>query len=172
MRLSRMLGHDLRWVDKVYLFGGWPVFHAEGPIVLGRNCRIRGGPARTHLTTRPNGRIEFGADAGISFGGVIYSEKLVTIGDRSSVGPYVTIFDTSFHPVDEGGETKTAPIEIGRNVWIGRHVMILPGVRIGDHSVVGSGAVVSREVPPRTLVAGNPARPVRKVTASDDWQRI
>jgi acetyltransferase-like isoleucine patch superfamily enzyme len=84
----------------------------------------------------------------------------------------VTIFDTNFHPLGKGEEVRSGPVEIGRNVWVGRHATILPGVTIGDHSVVAAAAVVVRDVPPRTLVAGNPARPVREIEAPDDWQRI
>ena len=53
------------------------------------------------------------------------------------------------------------PIMIGDNVWIGAAAVILPGVTIGNDSIVAAGAVVSRDVPPRTLVAGVPARPIR-----------
>ncbi len=108
---------------------------------------------------------------GINFGSEITAECLVTVGDRTRIGPFVTIYDTSFHAVNEGEETKIAAVEIGSNVWIGRQAMILPGVTIGDHSVVASGAVVTRDVPPRTLVAGNPARVVGEVRAADDWWR-
>ncbi|HEY2334427.1 MAG TPA: acyltransferase [Solirubrobacterales bacterium] len=172
LRLSRMLGNDLRWTGKLYFYEGWPIFRAKGPIVMGRDCRMRGGPVRTRLTTSPSGRIELGVNVGIGFGGEIYSDRLITIDDHSSIGPYVTIYDTSFHSVDEGSEVKRKPVEIGKNVWIGRQVIILPGVRIGDHAVVGSGSVLSRDVPPRTLVAGNPPKVIREVTASDGWQRM
>jgi acetyltransferase-like isoleucine patch superfamily enzyme len=167
-----MLGHDLRWTGKLYFYEGWPILRAKGPIVMGRDCRMRGGTVRSRLTTGPDGRIELGINVGIGYGAEIFAEKLVRIGDRASISAHVTIYDTSFHPVDEGEEVRTAPVEIGRNVWIGRQVIILPGVTIGEHSVVASGSVVSREVPPRTLVAGNPAKPVREVTASDGWQRM
>jgi acetyltransferase-like isoleucine patch superfamily enzyme len=133
---------------------------------------MRSGPVRTRLNTGPNGRIEFGVNAGTGYGVEIFSETLVKVGDHASISAFVTIYDTSFHSVDEGEEVRTAPVEIGKNVWIGRQATILPGVKIGDHSVVASGAVVSREVPPRTVVAGNPAKPIRDVTASDDWKRM
>lgn len=133
---------------------------------------MRSGPVRARLTTGPEGRIELGVNVGVGYGVEIFSETLVTIGDRGSISAFVTIYDTSFHSVSEGEDVRTAPVEIGRNVWIGRNATILPGVKIGDHSVVASGAVVSREVPPRTVVGGNPAKPISEVTASDDWQRM
>jgi acetyltransferase-like isoleucine patch superfamily enzyme len=167
-----LFGNDVSWSGKLYFHKGWPILKAQGPIVLGPDCRMRSGPVRARLTTGPNGRIEFGVNVGTGYGVEIYSETLIKVGDRASISAYVTIYDTSFHSVDEGEEVRTAPVEIGRNVWIGRNATLLPGVTIGDHSVVASGAVVSRDVPPRTVVAGNPAKPVREVKASDDWQRM
>ena len=127
---------------------------------------------RTRLIARPGGRIELGTRVGINFGSEIYSEHLVRIGDDVAIGPHTTIYDTSFHPVGEGDEVTFGPVVIGTNVWIGRQVLILPGVTIGDHSVVASASVVTRDVPPRTLVAGNPARAVREIEAGDDWRRL
>jgi acetyltransferase-like isoleucine patch superfamily enzyme len=60
---------------------------------------------------------------------------------------------------------------LGDNVWIGRAAIVLPGVTIGDHSMVAAGSVVTKDVPPRVVVAGNPAKVVREITASDEWRR-
>ena len=62
-------------------------------------------------------------------------------------------------------------MRIGSNVWLGRGAIVLPGVTIGDHAVVAAAAVVARDVPPRTVVAGNPATSLRTLEASDDWRR-
>jgi acetyltransferase-like isoleucine patch superfamily enzyme len=172
LRLARARGQDIEWSGGPLFYEGWPIFRAEGRISLGDDCRLRGGPVRTRLITRPEGRIVFGDRVGVNFGSEITSECLVTIGDDTALGPYVTIYDTSFHAVSEGEDVKSAPVAIQSNVWVGRQVLILPGVTIGDHSVVASYSVVSRDVPARTLVAGNPARPVREVSASDGWRRM
>ncbi|MCW2988515.1 MAG: maltose acetyltransferase [Solirubrobacterales bacterium] len=172
LRLCRARGQELQMTGRPYFYEGWPIIRAEGPILLGEECRLRGGPVRSRFVARSSGRIEIGAHAGFNFGAEVYSELGITIGDYSSIGPFVTIYDTSFHPVDEGGKVHAAPVEIGENVWIGRQVLILPGVTIGEHSVVASGAIVTRDIPPRTLVAGNPARPLREVKASDGWRRM
>ena len=66
---------------------------------------------------------------------------------------------------------KAAPVTIGRNVWIGTRAIILPGVTIGDHSVIGAGAVVSRDVPDRAVVVGSPARIVSRFECADNWKR-
>ncbi|HEV7483463.1 MAG TPA: acyltransferase [Solirubrobacterales bacterium] len=172
LRLARARGGELRWAGKPFFKEGWPIFQIDGPIDLGSNCRFRGGPVRTRLITRSGGRIVFGDAVGINFGVEILAEHLITIGDGAAISPHVTIFDTNFHPLGEGDEIKGGPVAIGANAWIGRQALILPGVTIGDHSVVASGAVVTHDVPPRMLVAGNPARTVREIDASDGWRRL
>jgi acetyltransferase-like isoleucine patch superfamily enzyme len=172
LRLARARGRELRWSGRPFFFEGWPIFQTEGPIELGQNCRFRGGPVRTRLITRAGGRIVLGKAVGVNFGVEILSERLITVGDHTAISPHVTIFDTNFHPLGDDEEIKGGPVAIGDNAWIGRQALILPGVTIGDHSVVASGAVVTREVPPRTLVAGNPARPVREISAADGWHRL
>jgi acetyltransferase-like isoleucine patch superfamily enzyme len=91
----------------------------------------------------------------------------VSIGDRCLLSD-CELVDNTFHnldptrrhdPPDEG---TRAPIEIGENVWIGAHALILKGVRIGRDSVVGAGAVVREDVPDRVVVIGNPQQIVKK----------
>ena len=65
----------------------------------------------------------------------------------------------------------TKPIHIGSNVWLGSGAMVMPGVTIGDHAVVGASSIVTHDVPPRCFVAGVPATVVRELKASDDWRR-
>ena len=175
LRLARARGGELSWRGKPFFNEGresWPIFQIDGPIDLGSNCRFRGGPVHTRIITRSGGRIEFGDAVGINFGVEILAEHLITVGDGAAISPHVTIFDTNFHPLSEGDEIKGGPVAIGANAWIGRQALILPGVTIGDHSVVASGAVVTHDVPPRMLVAGNPARAVREIKATDGWRRL
>lgn len=89
----------------------------------------------------------------------------IDIGDEAMLGPDVSLI-TSGHPVapsERRHGITAAPITVGRNVWIGASAMILQGVTIGDDAVVAAASVVTRDVPARTLVAGNPARVVRKL---------
>ena len=89
----------------------------------------------------------------------------IDIGDRVMIGPRVTL-TTAGHPVDpERRRTgiTSAPITIESDVWIGASATIVPGVTIGHDSVVAAGAVVTRDVPPRTLVGGNPAKLIREL---------
>ncbi|WP_129336613.1 sugar O-acetyltransferase [Cellulomonas endophytica] len=90
----------------------------------------------------------------------------IRIGADCQIGPNVQLL-TPTHPVDP--EPRRArleaaqPITIADNVWLGGGVIVCPGVTIGENSVVGAGAVVTRDVPPNSLAVGNPARVVRSI---------
>ncbi|WP_417217057.1 DapH/DapD/GlmU-related protein [Arthrobacter sp.] len=88
----------------------------------------------------------------------------ITIGDDCLIGHNVVIA-TLNHDVAPGrrADMHPAPVWIGRNVWIGANATILPGVTIGDDAVVAAAAVVTRDVPARSVVVGSPARVVRSV---------
>ena len=94
----------------------------------------------------------------------------VTIGDDVMFAPNVSLY-TVGHPVDpdlrrEGWE-QAEPIVIGNNVWIGGSAVILGGVFIGENSVIAAGSVVTKDVPPNSLVAGVPAKVIRPITVAD-----
>ncbi|OYD46800.1 maltose O-acetyltransferase [Sphingobacterium cellulitidis] len=94
----------------------------------------------------------------------------VIIGDNVMIAPNVSLF-TAGHPVDavlrvEGWE-YAMPIEIGDNVWIGGNTVINPGVKIGANSVIGSGSVVTKDIPDNVVAAGNPCKVIREINARD-----
>lgn len=87
------------------------------------------------------------------------------IADDAMIGPNVSLI-TSGHPVEPSQRREfviARPIAIGRNVWIAAGATIVGGVTVGENSVVAAGAVVTRDVPPNTLVGGNPARVIRSI---------
>ncbi|KAF4550053.1 Acetyltransferase-like protein 2 [Elsinoe fawcettii] len=92
---------------------------------------------------------------------------LVTIGDRVMLGPNVSIFAAT-HEVEVESRRKnieyTKPVVIGDDVWIGGHVVILPGVTIGDGCTIGASSVVTKDIPAWSVAMGQPARVVKKVT--------
>lgn len=93
----------------------------------------------------------------------------IEIGDDVLIGPRVSLI-TSGHPLDPTQRRRqivAAPIVIQRNVWLGAGAMVLQGVTVGEDSVVAAGAVVTRDVPSGTLVAGVPAQVVRPISADD-----
>ncbi|WP_026564919.1 sugar O-acetyltransferase [Bacillus sp. UNC41MFS5] len=89
----------------------------------------------------------------------------VRIGQNCMIGPNVGIY-TAGHSTEPKGRNKSGyaiPIRIGNDVWIGGSCVILPGVTIGDHSIVAAGSVVTKDVPTNTIVAGNPAKILKNI---------
>ncbi len=88
----------------------------------------------------------------------------IEIGDHTLIGHQV-VFATINHDVrpEERASMSFRPIHIGKNVWIGSHATILPGVSVGDGAIIGAGAVVTKDVPSRAIAVGVPARVVRYI---------
>ncbi len=111
-------------------------------------------------------KLKIGNDVGIS-GGTICAASEVSIGDFTMMGANVTIADTDFHPLlpenrrYSGEGILSAPVIIGRNVFIGAGSFILKGVRIGENSVIGASSVVTRDIPANVIAAGNPCKVLR-----------
>ncbi|MCB2155674.1 sugar O-acetyltransferase [bacterium] len=111
--------------------------------------------------------IELGDRFFANYGCVILDCGWVRIGNRVMFGPGVHLYGAT-HPIDP--EERLAGVESGRsitiedNVWVGGRTVINPGVTIGKNSVIGSGSVVTRDIPPGVLAAGVPARVIRAVT--------
>jgi maltose O-acetyltransferase len=108
--------------------------------------------------------IRLGRNVFINYQCVFLDCALIEIGNHVQIGPAVQLY-TAIHPLDpavrRSGLESARPIRLGNDVWIGGGAVVLPGVTIGDRGVVGAGAVVVRDVPPDTVVVGNPARVVR-----------
>lgn len=113
----------------------------------------------------------------ISFGDLFYANHNLTIldaakvtfGDSVFIGPNCGFY-TSGHPLDapqrNEGLEYAKPINIGNNVWIGGNVVVLPGVTIGDHSVIGAGSIVTKDIPPHVLAFGNPCQVIKEIPQS------
>ena len=114
--------------------------------------------------------IEVGENFFANYNFIVLDGNYVRIGDNVWIAPNVGIYAAG-HPLDVedriGGEEYAFPVTIGDNVWIGGSVTIIGGVTIGRNAVVAAGSVVIRDVPPDTLVAGNPARVIRKLGPAD-----
>lgn len=146
-----------------------------GNIRIGQHCRIFG-----RLESQGNGRITIGAHTCVYLRTVIGSVSSITIGNCVVISNHVHIFDNNNHPTspairhrmcEEGFEgdawkwkhAASAPIVIEDDVWIGEYAAIMKGVTIGKGSIVAAHAVVTKDVPPCTIVAGNPARVVKEI---------
>lgn len=141
---------------------------------VGRACRIRGHFA----LERPGASVVIGSNTFIGASTFSVAES-VTIGDHVMIAWGATILDHGSHPVnfthrkndpemalrDEKNWdfVKIAPVRIDSKAWIGLNAIILCGVHIGEGSVVAAGAVVTKDVAPWTVVAGNPAQPIRSI---------
>lgn len=101
-----------------------------------------------------------------NFNCVILDVALVTIGDDVLLGPNVSLFTVN-HVLDPKGRKQgleyAKPITIGNNVWIGGNVVILPGVTIGENSVIGAGSVVTKDIPANVIAVGNPCKVVKEI---------
>jgi acetyltransferase-like isoleucine patch superfamily enzyme len=114
-----------------------------------------------HTDTGRN--LRFGRNVFVNHGCTAMDLGGIDIGDDVMIGPNVQLI-SSGHPLDPETRRRSitvAPVRIGRGVWIAAGATVLQGVTVGDDAVVGAGAVVTKDVPPRTLVAGVPARVVR-----------
>lgn len=108
--------------------------------------------------------ITVGARTFINYNFAALDVAPITIGDDVQIGPNVQLL-TPTHPLAAGPRRDkleaAKPISIGNNVWLGGGVIVLPGVSIGENTVVGAGAVVTRDLPANVVAVGNPARVVR-----------
>lgn len=125
-------------------------------------------------TLTSNATIFIDDGSGLS-GATICAAQSIRIGKRCGFGVNVSVYDTDFHPLDPQQrreqtsikEARCNSIEIGDDVWIGANALLLKGSILGEAAVVGAGAVVSGQVEPYTIVAGNPARVVRKIAKNE-----
>lgn len=125
------------------------------------NFKIAGGGS---VVVGPAGHLDLKGGIGINNRGTLACFERITIGIDAHIGPEVLIRDSDSHTTGEG-RTPTQPIMIGDRVWIGARAIILKGVTIGEGAVIAAGSIVTKDVEPNTLVAGNPARFIRAA----DW---
>lgn len=114
--------------------------------------------------------IEIGENFFMNVNGVILDGAKVTFGDNVFIAPNCGFY-TAGHPLDAGqrkqGLEYAYPITIGNGVWIGAHVCVMPGVTIGDNTVIGGGSVVTKDIPANVVAVGNPCRVILAITEAD-----
>ena len=152
----------------------------EGPsgnIMIGNHCTIG-----AEFIALFGGKITVGDNTYIGQGTSLQAKENITIGNNVIIANNVLLIDNNNHPVDpqkrlemsacadfmrdekwSWKDAASAPIVIEDNVWIGRDVRIMKGVTVGKGSVVALGAIVTKNVPPYTVVAGNPAKVVKQL---------
>lgn len=135
----------------------------NGRISIGPRLRVRAVPWATELVANRGGLLEIGESTFINGGVSISASSHVRIGSRCQIGPGVLIMDNDFHVAgDPGQQPLSRPIEIGDRVWIGAKAIVLKGVTIGEAATIAAASVVTSDVPARAVVAGVPARVIRR----------
>ncbi|ARY90248.1 MULTISPECIES: sugar O-acetyltransferase [Lacticaseibacillus] len=114
--------------------------------------------------------VHFGSGIYANFNLTLVDDTHIYVGDRTMFGPNVTLV-TATHPIDpslrEQGYQYNKPIHVGRNCWFGANVTVMPGVTIGDNSVIGAGSLVTHDIPANVVAFGSPCRVVREITDDD-----
>ncbi len=157
-------------------FYGIPVMvrMIDSKIRIGRNCSFRSdfssnlvGVNRKCLITtlRRNSEILIGDNSGFS-GTVIAAAGSIRIGKNVLCGANTTITDFDWHgimPDKRNVPDEAKPVVIGDNVWVGLNTVILKGVTIGENTVIGANSLVTRDIPPNVIAAGNPCRIIKEL---------
>ena len=148
---------------------GRPRIENLGRMEMGRHILLRSVNVPVELATGPEGVLRIGDGVRLNYGVSIAAQQEVVIGHRARIGPYVMIVDSDFHdPYLRSRRPPARPVIIEDDVWIGAKASVLRGVRVGRGAIIGTGAVVTRDVEPFTIVAGVPAR----VVATLDCERF
>jgi acetyltransferase-like isoleucine patch superfamily enzyme len=153
-------------------FARWPLHgnvleaFREGRLEIGAHTLLE---PDVWLTASEEGRIRIGSGTFLNIAVMVASVELVEIGDHCMFanGCFVTDgshrFDDPHKPVPWQGFDSKGPTRVGDNVWCGAHVVITSGVTIGERCVIGANSVVTRDLPPRSIAAGVPAKVLREV---------
>lgn len=165
---------------------GLPVIrvHKTGHMQIGRRFRINNGRQHNQIGRQQpcyfivgnSARLIIGDNVAMS-GVAVVALLEVSIGNNVKIGGNTVIYDSDFHSLDfrirqddrrDIAERKNQQVRIGSDVFIGAHSIILKGVNIGDRAIIGSGSVVTKNVPENQVWAGNPARFVRALEENDE----
>lgn len=114
--------------------------------------------------------VHFGKKVYANFNLTLVDDTHIYVGDYTMFGPNV-VLATAAHPIlpelREKGYQYNAPIHIGKNCWLGAGTIVLPGITIGDHSVIGAGSIVTKDIPSHVVAVGNPCKVLRKIDEKD-----
>ena len=164
-------GKNFVVIGKIFVHG------VRGRISFGDNCRVfsdqlinpTSGVNHSHFNIAKEGRIKIGNGVGMSHVNIVSWDN-IEIEDNVFIGSGVKIWDTDFHSLEYTKRLKSpdpgvkhAPIKIKEGAFIGACAIVLKGVTIGKHSVIGAGSVVTKSVPDNEIWAGNPAQFIRKI---------
>jgi len=133
---------------------------------IGENCCIL-SPLHANWGGK---HVHFGKNVFANFNLTLVDDTHIYVGDCTMLAPNVTLAAAT-HPISpalrEKGYQYNLPVRIGKNCWLGAGVIVLPGVTIGDNTVVGAGSVVTKDLPDNVVAVGNPCRVLRPITEHD-----
>lgn len=134
---------------------------------IGENCHIE-PPLHANWAGH---FVSLGNNVYINFHLTLVDDTYIDIGDYTMIGPNVTLA-AGTHPISPQLRQKASqynlPIHIGKNVWLGAGVIVLPGVSIGDNSIIGAGSIVTKDIPANVIAVGNPCHILRSITKEDE----
>ena len=181
-KLNRVGGRLVSYKRSIFILHKTSSIQLIGSLFTNANC-IKGNGRSTivrldknaSLRTKGNFSIYYDGDIIVFEDGVlelgsgfcnsnvkIRCKNKISIGNNVAISHDVTIMDSDAHRMDYEGYEMTKPITIGNNVWVGSRAMILKGVNVGDGAIVAAGAIVTKDVPPNTTVAGVPAKVIKQ----------
>ncbi len=133
---------------------------------IGENCYIE-PPLHANWGGK---HVHFGKNVYANFGLTLVDDTHICVGDGTMFGPNCVIA-TAGHPIDSELRERqlqyNIPVHIGKNCWLGAGVLVMPGVTIGDNSVIGAGSVVTKDIPANVIAVGNPCRVLREIGEHD-----
>ena len=169
-----LLNEQLHTLEKLYEFNATRPLEQEKRQKLlkemfaeiGENCYIE-PPFHANWAGR---HVHFGKGVYANFNFTCVDDTHIYVGDYTMIGPGV-ILATASHPVlptlREKAYQYNLPIHIGKNCWLGAGVIVLPGVTIGDNSVIGAGSIVNKDIPANVVAVGSPCRVIREINEND-----
>ena len=150
-------------VGKFISVNGKPLIKNQGKIYLGDEVRLWSSVSQAKIFVEPGGILRVGQNTRLNGCHISVLEQ-VTIGKDVRIAPEVYIIDGDFHDVaDHFARGKSSPIVIEDDVWLSYRCTVLKGVTIGKGAVVATGAIVTRDVPPYSVVGGIPAKIIRTI---------
>jgi acetyltransferase-like isoleucine patch superfamily enzyme len=175
LRLTRVAWTSFRyrWMHRCVgpntVVGEGTVMINGANIEIGSDCLLKD---RVYLRAGLEGKILIDDYAALNSFVQMYGHGGIKVGKHTQIGPN-TVMTTTGHDYEATNlETEFSGITIGERVWIGANCTILGGVTIGDQAVIGAGAVVTRDIPPRCVAVGIPARVVREFDKPEETGRI
>lgn len=182
LRVVKKSGKVVPYKGSCFILANTATLNVEGALVTNDNCiKINGRSTiirmdnNSEMNVKGNFSIYYGGDiicfknSKLNIGSGFCNSNVrircfnsIIIGENVSISHDVTIMDSDMHTINYDGYKMTKPIIIGNNVWVGTRATILKGVTIGDGAIIAAAAVVTKDVPKNSIVAGSPARVIKE----------